>query len=90
MTPGDIICAKSIEHREVVEMREDKNGRQRPLVNRYGFKFQPEHNLTSKVGIFLFLGTHPETDDGERVQRFIQEQLRGIGWTRAGTEGGEK
>jgi len=65
-------------------MREDKKGRQRPLVNRFGFRFQPEGNFISKVGVFLYLGTEPETDDGERMQQFVERRLRELGWSREG------
>ena len=90
MRVGDIVCAKSIEHRQVVEIREDKNGRQRPVVNRFGFKFQPEQNLISRVGIFLFLGTEPETEDSDRIQRVIERRLRDLGWMRADGDTGIK
>lgn len=83
MRRGDIVCAKSITHRIPVEVHEPKNGkRQRVIVNQLGFKFQSEVNLLSQVGVFLFLGVHPEVaDDGQRVQRFAEEQLHRLGWS---------
>jgi len=78
---GDIICAKSIEHREVLELKEAKNGRQIVVANRYGFKFQTEHSLLSKVGVFIFLGVLPEQLDSAVTAKFAADQLRRLGWT---------
>lgn len=80
MRIGTIVCAKSIEHRSVVEMKEDKNGRQKPLTNRFGYKFQSEHNLLSQVGVFIFLGSFPEQTDPAITQKFAEDQLRRLGW----------
>jgi Tat protein secretion system quality control protein TatD with DNase activity len=83
MRLGDIVCTKSVTHRIPVEVHEPKNGkRQRVLANQIGFKFQSEISLLSQVGVFIFLGVHPESaDDGERVHRFAEQQLRRLGWT---------
>lgn len=82
MHVGDVICAKSIEHRIPVKVDEPKGEkRQRVLANRLGFKFQSEHNLISTVGVFIFLGTFPEVEDSEKVQRFAERQLKQLGWT---------
>ena len=81
MRIGDIVCAKSIEHRVPVQVDEPKGAkRQRVLANRIGFKFQSEHNLLSTVGVFIFLGTYPEVTEGDKVQRFAEQQLKRLGW----------
>lgn len=80
MRVGDVVCAKSITHREVVEMREGKGGKQRPLVNQYGFKFQGEHNELSTVGVFIFLGTYAEMHGPDKAYEFALSQLRRLGW----------
>lgn len=78
-----MICAKSIEHRDVLELKEDKNGKQKVIANRFGFKFQGEHNLLSEVGVFIFLGTFPEQVDADVTHKFAQDQLRSLGWNEA-------
>lgn len=81
MRVGDIVCAKSIEHRQVVDVQEDKNGRQRVRANRFGFKFQPDHSLLSQVGVFIYLGTYPEANGADLVHEYAEQQLRALGWT---------
>ena len=82
MRVGDIICAKHVTHRIPIKIEEPKNGkRQRVTANQLGFRFQSEHNLLSTVGVFVFVGTHPEVaDGGERVARFVEKQLQHLGW----------
>ncbi len=80
MNIGSVICAKTIEHRQPVEIKEDKNGKQREKANRIGFGFQSEHYLLSEVGVFIFLGKFPEQLDSEIVYKFADDQLRRLGW----------
>lgn len=80
MKAGDVVCAKSFEHRQVMDVTEDKNGKQKVRANRYGFKFQGEHNLLSEVGVFLFLGKFPEQMDADITFKFAESQLRRLGW----------
>lgn len=79
MITGDIVCAKSITDRRVVEVTEDKRGKQKVRANQYGYKFQPELNLISQVGVFLFLGVYPEADS-DAVMKFAERQLEELGW----------
>ena len=86
MRTGDVVIAKSFTPREVVEVTEDKHGKQRVKVNQYGYKFQSEHNLLSTVGVFLFLGTYPEANGPGAVAAFAKRELRRLGWTSADDE----
>src|SRR5262245_37148824 len=77
---GAIICAKSVTHRIPVEIAEDKRGRLRVRANQFTYRFQGEHNRTSDVGVFVFLGTFPEHLDVAKVQEFATHQLHRLGW----------
>lgn len=79
ISTGDLICAKSITHRIVLELREAKNGRQKPITNQYSYAFQG-NSFLSKVGVFLFLGVYPEQTDADKTHAFAQRQMRGLGW----------
>lgn len=81
MRAGDIIATKSITHREVVEMRQGKDGQQRPRVNQYTFGFQSDINLLSEVGVFVFVGVYPEMHNPDKRRAFVEKQLRLLGWT---------
>ncbi len=77
---GDVIAAKSITHRILVEMKESKSGKQKPVVNQFGYSFQGEHGNLSQVGVFLFLGVCPEERGADGVHLFAEQQLRALGW----------
>lgn len=88
MKTGDIAFVKSIEVRQPVSVREDKNGKETVRANRFGVRFQSEQNLLSEVGVFLFLGKMPETwqladDGGAQVQRHLERRMADLGWFRA-------
>ena len=84
MKCGDIACVKSLEHREVVSVAEDKRGKQKVTANRYGFKFQSEHNQLSQVGVLIFLDVYPESvlANDEAMDKFVEFRLNGLGWGR--------
>jgi hypothetical protein len=80
MELGDVVTTKSIEIRMVVEERTDKNGKEKPLANRMGLKFQPEDSKESRVGVFLYLGTIRESRDFKQLDERAKEVLAWMGW----------